>query len=44
MLYPLLEMAHGKQDAHGFAAAPTPILTEAVGECLFLLGWLQLRQ
>jgi len=44
MLNPMLEMPHGKQDALGFAAAPTPILTKATCKGGFLLGWLELCQ
>jgi hypothetical protein len=40
LLNPLVEMADGKQDALGFALAAVPILAEASGECLLLLGWL----
>jgi hypothetical protein len=33
-------MADGEQDALGLALAAVPILAEASGEGLFLLGWL----
>jgi hypothetical protein len=44
MLYPILEMPNGKDDAFGLPCCPTPILTKAACECGFLLGWLELRQ
>jgi hypothetical protein len=37
---PLVKMAQREQDALGFALAAVPILAEAGGECLLLLGWL----
>jgi hypothetical protein len=44
MLYPILEMPDGKDDALGLPCCPTPILTKAACEGCFLLGWLELRQ
>jgi hypothetical protein len=41
MLNPLLQMPHWKQDALGLGSGPVPLLPKAIGECLFLLGWLQ---
>ena len=44
LLNPLLQMANGEQDALGLALAAVPILAEASGEGLLLLGGLQLRE
>ena len=44
MLYPILEMPDGKDDALGLPCCPTPILTKAACEGCFLLGWLELGQ
>jgi hypothetical protein len=44
MLYPILEMPDGKDDALGFPCGSSPILTKAACEGCFLLGWLELRQ
>ena len=41
LLNPVLEMANGKQDALGLASGSVPLLAEAIGEGLFLLGGLQ---
>ncbi len=43
-LYPEMQTTHGEQDALCFLSARTPIFFEASGECLFLLGGLELRQ
>jgi len=40
LLNPLVEMADREQDTLGLALAAVPILAEASGECLFLLGGL----
>jgi hypothetical protein len=44
MLYPIQEMADGKDDALGLPCCYSPILTKATCEGGFLLGWLELRQ
>jgi hypothetical protein len=44
MLYPILEMPDGKDDALGLPCRAAPILTKAASESGFLLGWLELRQ
>ena len=41
MLYPLLQVPHREQDAFGLWPGSVPLLPEAIGECLFLLRWLQ---
>jgi len=41
---PEMQTANGKQYAFGLLSTRAPILFEASGECLFLLGWLELRQ
>ena len=41
---PLLKLANGKQDAFPLAPSAVPILVEASGQCLFLLGWLEFGQ
>jgi hypothetical protein len=43
-LNPEMQTANGEQDAFGLLASRAPILFEASGECLFLLGGLELRQ
>jgi hypothetical protein len=37
---PMLELANWKQDALRFVPGSAPLFAEAVGKCLFLLGWL----
>jgi hypothetical protein len=41
MLYPLLQVSHREQYALGLRPGSVPLLAEAIGECLFLLCWLQ---
>ena len=41
MLNPLLQVPNRKQDAFGLGSGSVPFLAEAIGECLFLLRWLQ---
>ena len=41
MLYPLLQVPNRKQDALRLGSGSVPLLPEAIGECLFLLRWLQ---
>jgi hypothetical protein len=41
MLYPLLQVPNREQDAFCLCPGSVPLLAEAIGECLFLLGWLQ---
>ena len=41
VLYPLLQVSHRKQDALGLGSGSVPLFAEAIGECLFLLRWLQ---
>jgi hypothetical protein len=43
ILNPVFEVADRQQDAFALVAA-SPILTEASGECLYLLDWLKFRQ
>jgi hypothetical protein len=43
-LNPEMQTANGEQDAFGLLSTRAPILFEASRECLFLLGWLELRQ
>jgi hypothetical protein len=37
VLYPLLQMPNGEQDALGLGSGSAPLLAETIGECLFLL-------
>ncbi len=41
MLNPLLQVPNREQDALGLGSGSVPLLAEAIGECLFLLRWLQ---
>ena len=41
MLNPLLQVPYREQDALGLGSRSVPLLTEAIGERLFLLRWLQ---
>lgn len=41
VLYPLLQVPNREQDALGPGSGSVPLLTEAICECLLLLGWLQ---
>ena len=43
-LNPEMQTANGEQDAFGLLSSRAPIFFEASGECLFLLGGLELRQ
>ena len=38
---PLLQVPNRKQNALGLGSGSVPLLAEAIGECLFLLRWLQ---
>jgi hypothetical protein len=41
VLYPLLQVPYGEQDALGLGPGSVPLFAETIGECLFLLRWLQ---
>jgi hypothetical protein len=41
VLNPLLQVPNRKQDALGLGSGSAPLLAEAIGECRFLLRWLQ---
>jgi hypothetical protein len=43
-LNPEMQTANGEQDTFCLLPSCTPVLFEASRECLFLLGWLELRQ
>jgi hypothetical protein len=44
MLDPLVKVANRKQDSLRLVSGSAPFFAQAIGECLFLLRWLQFGQ